>query len=149
MVRNSLDRRLIVMLFLVSTALNGCLPDPEIDTLEVALVVENRELAFAKTLADRDVEAFQSFVSPEAIFFTGNEPIIGRKAIVQAWAPLFEGDTAPFSWYPEVVQVLESGHLALTSGPVTSATGEALGRFNSIWRMDADGQWRVVFDKGS
>jgi hypothetical protein len=21
--------------------------------------------------------------------------------------------------------------------------------FNSIWRLDADGQWRVIFDKGS
>jgi ketosteroid isomerase-like protein len=27
--------------------------------------------------------------------------------------------------------------------------GEEVGRFNSTWRKDADGQWRVVFDKGS
>jgi ketosteroid isomerase-like protein len=111
--------------------------------------VEAREIAFAKTMADRDLEAFLSFVSPEAVFFTGNEPLRGRDAIARAWAPFFDGPAAPFSWHPDVTEVLESGGLALSSGPVRDAAGEEVGRFNSIWRKDADGQWRVVFDKGS
>lgn len=52
-------------------------------------------------------------------------------------------------WHPDVVEVLDSGELALSSGPVRLASGAEAGRFNSIWRKDADGQWRVVFDKGS
>ena len=111
--------------------------------------VEAREISFARTMADRDFEAFVHFVSPEAVFFNGNEPQRGRDAISQAWAPYFEGETAPFSWHPDVIEVLESGHLALSSGPVRAASGEIIGRFNSIWRKEADGQWRVVFDKGS
>jgi ketosteroid isomerase-like protein len=114
-----------------------------------ALEVEAREVAFAKTFADRDLDAFLSFVSPEAVFFNGNEPLRGRDTIAQAWAPLFEGETAPFSWHPDVIEVLESGRLALSSGPIRNASGEILGRFNSIWRKDNDGQWRVIFDKGS
>ncbi len=100
-------------------------------------------------MADRDFDAFLAFISPEAVFFDGNEPIRGRDAIATAWAPYFEGPQAPFSWHPDVVEVLESGTLALSSGPVRRATGEEVGRFNSIWRKDADGRWRVVFDKGS
>ena len=111
--------------------------------------VEAREIAFAKTMADRDLDAFLTFVSPEAIFFSGNEPLRGRDAIAQGWAPFFEGADAPFSWHPDLIEVLESGRLALSSGPVRSPSGEEIGRFNSIWRKDADGQWRVVFDKGS
>lgn len=114
-----------------------------------ALEVEAHELAFAKTMEDRDFEAFLSFVSPEAVFFNGNKPLRGHAEISQAWAPLFEDETAPFSWQPDVVEVLESGRIALSSGPVLSASGEILGRFNSIWRKDNDGQWRVIFDKGS
>lgn len=114
-----------------------------------AAEVEAREIAFAKTMADRDLDAFLSFVSPEAVFFNGNEPLRGRDAIERDWARFFEGPDAPFSWHPDVVQVLESGHLALSSGPVLGASGEQIGRFNSIWRKDADGQWWVVFDKGS
>ena len=114
-----------------------------------AAEVEAREIAFAKTMADRDLDAFLTFVSPEAIFFSGNEPLRGRDAIAQGWAPFFEGAAAPFSWHPDVVEVLESGRLALSSGPVRGASGEVVGRFNSIWRKDRDGRWRVVFDKGS
>lgn len=111
--------------------------------------VEAREIGFAKTMADRDFDAFVSFISPEAVFFSGNDALHGRDAIGQAWAAFFEGPVAPFSWHPDVVEVLESGRLALSSGPVRSPSGEVVGRFNSIWRKDPDGQWRVVFDKGS
>ena len=115
----------------------------------LAAEVEAREIAFAKTMADRDLDAFLTFISPEAIFFAGNEPLRGRDAIAAGWKPFFEGATAPFSWHPDVVEVLDSGNLALSSGPVLSPSGEEGGRFNSIWRLGPDGEWRVVFDKGS
>lgn len=111
--------------------------------------VEARELAFAKTMAERDFEAFLTFVSPEAVFFDGDGALRGRDAIGAAWEAYFEGDEAPFSWAPDTVEVLESGALALTSGPVRVPTGEVVGRFNSIWRRDPDGVWRIVFDRGS
>jgi hypothetical protein len=47
------------------------------------------------------------------------------------------------------VEVLESGRLAISSGPVFDPSGQKVGRFNSIWRKDEDDTWRVVFDKGS
>jgi ketosteroid isomerase-like protein len=120
----------------------GAVADP-------AAEVEAREIAFAKTMADRDLEAFLTFISPEAIFFSGHTPLRGRDEIARAWAPYFEAESAPFAWHPDVVEVLESGDLALSSGPVRAASREDVGRFNSIWRRDADGIWRVVFDKGS
>jgi len=46
-------------------------------------------------------------------------------------------------------EVLESGGLAFSSGPVLDPDGNEIGRFNSIWREDPDGVWRVVFDRGS
>ena len=61
---------------------------------------------------------------------------------------LYEGAKAPFSWTPESVEVLASGTLAHSSGPVLDAGGKRVGTFNSIWRREKDGKWRVVFDKG-
>jgi len=135
--------------FLVVLALSVCPSAGRGQVEGLAAEVEAREIAFAKTMADRDLDAFLTFVSPEAIFFNGNEPLRGRDVIAQSWAPFFEGAAAPFSWHPDVVEVLDSGRLALSSGPVRGASGEEVGRFNSIWRKNADGQWRVVFDKGS
>lgn len=130
-------------------ALSGLAGPVQAQLDEVSATVRAREAAFAQTMADRDFEAFLTFISPEAVFFNGNEPLRGRDAIARAWAPFFEGAAAPFSWAPDLVQVLESGALALTSGPVRDPAGSEVGRFNSIWRRDPDGAWRVVFDKGS
>ncbi len=106
------------------------------------------ESAFAATMAARDLEAFSGFLDPEAVFFTGPTELRGRQAVVDAWAPLFEAEAAPFSWRPEVVSVLDSGELGLTSGPVFDPDGNRVGTFNSIWRRDAEGEWKIVFDRG-
>jgi len=106
------------------------------------------ESSFAHTMAARDHEAFASFIAPDAIFFSRQGPLRGRAAVLEAWAPFFAGPDAPFSWRPELVEVLDSGTLALTSGPVRDPTGRQTGTFNSIWRREPNDQWRVVFDKG-
>jgi ketosteroid isomerase-like protein len=115
---------------------------------DLARQVFAAESSFAHTLAVRDREAFASFVAPDAIFFGRQGALRGKAAVVEAWAPLFEGPDAPFSWRPELIQVLDSGTLALSSGPVLDPAGKRTGTFNSIWRREADGRWRVVFDKG-
>ncbi len=110
--------------------------------------VRETERAFARTMAGRDHDAFTSFLSEEAIFFAGQAAIRGREAVAEAWKPFFDGPQAPFSWEPDIVEVLDSGTLALSSGPVKDPEGNITGTFNSIWRREPDGTWRVVFDKG-
>jgi hypothetical protein len=68
--------------------------------------------------------------------------------VVASWKGLFEGAQAPFSWEPDIVEVLDPATLALSSGPVRDREGKRIGTFNSIWRRERDGPWRVVFDKG-
>jgi hypothetical protein len=60
---------------------------------------------------------------------------------------LFRDTKPPFSWAPDHVVVLASGDLAMSTGPVT-VNDKVVGRFNSIWRLDAHHTWRIVFDKG-
>jgi len=113
--------------------------------------VADAERAFADSMAKRDLAAFTARLSQEAIFFggpDGNTPTRGRAAIVNEWKGFFDGPAAPFSWAPDTSEVIDSGTLGITSGPVRNARGDVTGRFNSVWRLEADGQWRVVFDKG-
>ncbi len=109
--------------------------------------VRERERAFAKTMADRDLAAFASFVSEEAVF-VGRSVLRGRQAVVEGWKGFFEGPRAPFSWAPELVEVSDSGSLALSRGPVYAPDGTRTGTFSSTWRLEADGQWRIVLDSG-
>ncbi len=115
---------------------------------ELQRQVEDTERAFAKTMADRNYTAFTSFLSDEAVFFSGPTPLRGKLQVGQAWK-LFYGKTeAPFSWAPEKVAVLDSGTLALSTGPVRDPEGKLIGTFTSIWRLEGPGKWRIVFDKG-
>ena len=110
--------------------------------------VRAREAAFAKTMADRDLAGFESFLSPEAVFVGAGGVLRGPKEIAGVWKKFYEGPRAPFSWTPGYVEVLESRGLALSSGPVLDPDGTRVGTFNSVWRREADGVWRVVFDNG-
>jgi ketosteroid isomerase-like protein len=121
----------------------------ETDQSQLRQQVEDTERAFARTMADRDHEAFTSFLSNEAIFFAGEKPLRGKQQVADAWKPFFEEPEAPFSWEPQTVVVLDSGTLALSSGPVRDPGGKQVATFNSIWRLDPGGQWQIVFDKGS
>lgn len=106
------------------------------------------ERAFAKTMADRDLTAFARFISEEAVFVSGAKSLRGRQQVIDGWRKLYDGPSAPFSWEPETVEVLASGRLALSSGPVHDAAGKLIGKFTSIWRLEAPNTWRIVFDSG-
>lgn len=108
--------------------------------------VRARESAFAKTMADRDHAAFTRFLSEEAVFL-GRTPLRGKAAVAAAWKAFFEGPQAPFAWEPENVEVIGSGTLALTRGPVFE-NGRRTGTFVSTWRLEPDGVWRIVLDTG-
>lgn len=113
-----------------------------------ALQVREHEKAFARTMAERDFAAFGQFISEEAIFFAGNKPLRGKLAILEAWRPYYQDTGAPFSWRPTLVEVLASGRLALSSGPVFDLNGKCIGTFNSIWQREGN-DWKVIFDRGT
>ena len=143
-------------LFLTCLALAGCTamsltpsapakPDPSAAREQVMAT----ERAFARTMADRDLQAFSGFLSEEAVFFSGPTPLRGKVAVTDFWSRFYDGPQAPFSWEPDEVEVLDSGTLALSSGPVKDPAGTVFARFTSIWRLEAPGQWRIVFDRGN
>jgi ketosteroid isomerase-like protein len=137
-------RRLAPMLAVLLVACAAAPTTPELLKQEVA----DAERGFARTMAQRDFAAFPAFLADETVFFNGNQALRGKQAVVEGWKPFYEGAQAPFSWEPKVVEVLDSGTLALSSGPVYDPSGKQVSVFTSIWRREASGAWRVVFDKG-
>lgn len=111
--------------------------------------VTEAERAFARSMAQRDHAAFVSHLSEQAIFYGPSGALLGKAAVAAAWKAFFDGPAAPFSWEPDQVDVLADGTLAHSSGPVRDPAGKLVARFNSVWRQEAPGVWRIVFDKGS
>jgi ketosteroid isomerase-like protein len=110
--------------------------------------VRRTEIAFAKTMADRDPAKFSSFLANETIFMSNGRATRGAKQVAERWKGFFEGARAPFSWEPEYVEVLDSGALAMSSGPVRDPNGKRIGTFNSVWRREGKGRWKIVLDNG-
>jgi ketosteroid isomerase-like protein len=110
--------------------------------------VRAAEIAFAKSMADRNPAAFAALIADEAVFFGGKGVNRGKAAVIADWKRFFDGAAAPFSWAPAEVEVLPSGNLGYTSGPVYDPKGNRIGTFNSVWQRQPDGTWKIVFDKG-
>lgn len=132
----------------LATLLGGCAAPQAPDRAVLTQQVADTERAFAKTMADRDAKAFATFIAEETVFFNAKGPVRGKAAVVADWQRFFVGPEAPFAWAPQDVEVLPSGTLALTSGPVYAPDGKVMASFTSIWRLEAPGVWRIIFDKG-
>lgn len=138
-------------LAIATIVLAGCasVPPPALVQGDAAREqVAATERAFAKTMADRDLKAFESFLSDDTVFFSGPKPLHGKRAVLDFWARFYKDPKPAFSWEPSVVEVLQSGALARSSGPVYDPEGKRFACFDSIWRQEARGQWKIVFDHG-
>lgn len=114
---------------------------------ELAAQVRATEIAFARTLADRDVKTFRAMIAPDVIWLA-DVPLHGPDQVLTRWQKFFDAAQPPFSWAPEIVEVQEGGKLALSTGPVVDTAGKRVGTYTSIWRREASGEWKIIFDRG-
>jgi ketosteroid isomerase-like protein len=114
-----------------------------------AASLRDAELAFADSMARRDLAAFGRAIADDAVFLNGGQPLRGKAAIVAFWSRFFEGPAAPFAWAPDLVAVLDGGLLGYSAGPVRNPAGRVFSRFHSTWRREnVNAPWLVVFDNG-
>jgi ketosteroid isomerase-like protein len=143
-------RTLLTLAFVVTVVCGCATPsDPAPDQGSLRNQVMETERAFAKTMADRNFAAFKTFIADDAVFLSNDKALRGKQQVANAWRALYESPKAPFSWEPAQVEVLDSGRLALSTGPVRDATGKLVATFTSIWRLESPATWRIVFDKGN
>ena len=112
------------------------------------------ELAFAYSVEHGDRAAFEGFLADDARF-AGARLLRGPEEILQGWEQLLDSDYPRLTWRPAIVEILADGELALSRGPyllvVRDAEGslvESWGYYNSIWRRNAEGRWKIQADMG-
>lgn len=135
----------LIVVCLVAAAAAG---RARVSNEDVRSQVMEHERAFAATMAARDFEGFGRYLSREAVFMTGDGALRGKEAVLKAWRHHYDGVQPPFSWEPEQVEVVGSGTLAYSTGPIRDAAGRRIGSYNTVWRLEAPGRWAVVFDRG-
>lgn len=86
----------------------------------------------------------------------GGVPIEGQAAIREAMTPFFNLSRLVFKWEPIAVEVSDDGSLGCSYGKYyrtyDGTKGEQIeqkGMYMSIWKRDAQGNWRVAADVGN
>jgi ketosteroid isomerase-like protein len=129
-------------------------PDP--NRAAVAAIMK-ADADFNQAVADRDLKRFLSFVHESATFNGGTpDEIHGRDGVAKDWAQYFQASGPRLTWKPTKGEILGQGDLGYTVGswelrglPAGGQPAVTRGNYLTVWRKQADGAWRVVFDTGS
>jgi ketosteroid isomerase-like protein len=107
-------------------------------------------------MAARDgiASAFLYFAAEDAVLMRNDQLFIGRAELEELFASgTSQPRDAKLRWKPDFVDVSASGDLAYTYGSYTysyiDSTGAAVeqsGIFHTVWKRQADGSWRFVWD---
>jgi ketosteroid isomerase-like protein len=129
---------------------NGRGPFTPVDQEAEAVALRAVDAAFsAASVSLGTAEAFGMFADQHAIVLAGGDPdfIIGRNAIVESR----QGPGPTLSWVPRRSGVGPLGDLGWSMGEytVTGEAGTGVGKYLSVWRKQADGEWKFVQDAGS
>lgn len=165
--RVSLARVLQVLMMMGAAAsLYGQLPEPGAATNAAnpltdptvkpgKMILFDLEARFAKDVLERGGAAFGDWFAEDGVEMSNGEaPVVGRVAILKAanWSP----KQYQLTWNPTDAVMGPSGDMGYTWGhyeghskdangnPVTTS-----GRYLTIWRKQADGNWKVILDSGS
>ncbi|HEY0787485.1 MAG TPA: nuclear transport factor 2 family protein [Thermoanaerobaculia bacterium] len=138
-------RILIALATLLLASTPSFSAEPSDDAIRESL--RAAEAGFAKAFADDHLEAFAAYIDDDSTFL-GRTPLRGKKAVVAQWAKYFGVTPRPFSWEPERWEVNPSRTMGMTNGPVFDSAGGYIGSFSSVWKVQPDGSWKIIFDGG-
>ncbi|HEX5005118.1 MAG TPA: hypothetical protein VFV65_07365 [Gemmatimonadales bacterium] len=144
---------LAVLLGQACTAAPAAPPDPA--AVRASLIAADE--AFAAATAEYGLEGWVGAYDSTGIQMAPDDPYTpGIPAIRAAMAPVFADSTFNLTWTPTMAFASVDGTLGYTLGTWMSTRYNAegkgqvvTGKYVTIWRKQADGSWKVVFDGGN
>lgn len=122
---------------------------------ERAPALEQADLAFAADVDARGVDAWVGAFDPEGAMESEGKRIQGADAIRAAMAPLLSERSRRLQWAPLWSGLSPAGDAGFTIGAWALRKHEdgawrtaGTGSYVTLWRRQADGSWKVLFDAG-
>ena len=119
------------------------------------MILFDLEARFAKDVLERGGAAFADWFAEDGVALgNGQAPAVGKVAIAKsaAWDP----KVYQLTWTPTDATMGPSGDIGYTWGHFEGHSKDAngnpvttTGRYITIWRKQADGNWKVVLDAGA
>jgi ketosteroid isomerase-like protein len=145
-----MTKQLIILLLFLSACTSG---DNKSRINIAKQEIVQTEQAFEAMAKERGLsEAFAFFADSSASLNRGSYVIHGKDSIRLFYlAPRYHG--VNLEWKPDFVEVSSSADLGYTYGKFLYSTHDSTGKeirsnglFHTVWKKQANGQWRFVWD---
>jgi ketosteroid isomerase-like protein len=140
-----------ILFLLLITACSTTNSTTDLESLKTEVMQAEKEF---NDVAEEEgiAKAFAAFAAENAVIQRRGELIKGQAAIA-SWYENNSNPDATLSWEPDFIDVSQSGDLAYTYGKFEfsypDSTGTKItssGTFHSVWKRQADGSWKFVWD---
>ena len=135
---------------LLVLVISGCAPQVDVEAERAALLTADE--AWSQSAADLD--GLMSFVADDASMLPFDAPIAtGKEAIRAVFSALSSAPGFALSWSATGAVVSRAGDLGYTIGTFELTVNDAegnpvttVGKYVTVWKKQADGQWKVAAD---
>jgi ketosteroid isomerase-like protein len=144
---------LVVLLVLMIASCNTRNEEQNMEKWKSEIV--ETEKAFAEMAKTEGIpKAFVTYAAEDAVLMRNNTLISGRDAIKNSFGNQDPGaGNVELAWEPDFVDVSGSGDLGYTYGKYTYSVTDSSGAvkldsgiFHTVWKRQANGNWRFVWD---
>lgn len=112
------------------------------------------EADFEKMVREEGIpKAFLFYADENAVLMRNDKLIEGKQEIARMYQNRQKSDSVSLTWKPDFVEVSASGDLAYTYGVYefskidsTGTRNVSTGIFHTVWKKQADGSWKYVWD---
>jgi len=142
-------------LLIATLLLNSCHSNQSGDLEQWKQEITDTELAFSAMAEKEGIPAaFLAYSANDGVIMRNNKVIKGHPEMEKYFQASGQNpNRLTLTWAPDFVDVAASGDMAYTYGQykltITDTTGntqEANGIFHTVWRRQADGSWKFVWD---
>jgi len=147
----------LLIFFILLLNLNACTSnyssEEKVDLEQLKAEIRQTEQAFNDMAAREGVPAaFLAFAAEDAVLNRNDQMIRGKKAIRTYFEAQSLKDVS-LTWTPDFVEVAAAGDMAYTYGKYQFSAKDnkgqdiqAKGIFHTVWKKQADGSWKYVYD---
>lgn len=146
-----METRQLAGVALILLAVTACTRKVDLEAERSA--IRNADAEWSRQVAAQGAEGYVAGAADTIIVMPANEPAVSGKDAARQWAAkLMATPGFSLSWQPTNAEVASSGDLGYTTGTyeLKMQPGGALvddhGKYTTVWKKQADGQWKVVVD---
>jgi ketosteroid isomerase-like protein len=140
-----MKKHLLALTGIFVLASSGCTRSANVEQERTALMAADK--AWSESV--KDVDKFASFVASDANFYPPGMPVVkGQAAVRDTFKQLSSVPGFELQWSVGKAEIGAAGDVGYTTGTyqLSQAGGSEQGKYVTVWKKQADGQWKVVED---